>query len=99
MANAGRIYRRTAAGTKAWDTQNSQVPLDYRRVLGLITVEMHGDELRTRLGRYTEAALLEMLADLELRGLVESREDQPESDLDFTGSFNVVDLFAAQQKK
>jgi hypothetical protein len=99
MAMPSRIYRRTEAGRKAWDTQSAQVPLDHRRVLGLIDAEVHSDPLRARLGRYSETELLELLAELELRGLIESQEDVAENDLDFTTSINVADLIAAQNNK
>lgn len=100
MAMPSRIYRRTEAGRKAWDTQSTQVPLDHRRVLGLIDAEVPGDSLKARLGRYySETELLELLAELELRGLIESREDAADNDLDFTTSINVADLMAAQNNK
>lgn len=99
MATAGRIYRRTEAGRKAWDTQNPSVPLEYRRVLGVIATDVHCDSLRATLGRCPEAELLEILAELELRGLIESQEDVAENDLDFTTSINVADLLAAQNRQ
>ena len=95
----GRIYRRTAAGRKAWDTQDSSVPLEYRRVLGLITLDVHSDELRLRLGRYSEAAMLELLAELELLGLIESQPEALEQDLDFTSELNLADIMAAARQK
>lgn len=98
MATPALIYRRTEAGRKAWDTQNTGVPLEYRRVLGAIEADVHCDSLRATLGRYSEAELFELLAELELRGLIESQEDVAENDLDFTRSFNVADLRAAQNK-
>lgn len=98
MPMPGRIYRRTEAGRRAWDMQSTQVPLDHRRVLGLIDAEIHADSLRARLVRYSEPELLEFLAELELRGLVESQEDVAENDLDFTASLNAADLLAAQKK-
>jgi hypothetical protein len=98
MNTPGRIYRRTEAGRRAWDLQNSSVPLEYRRVLGLITTEVHTDELRTRLGRYTEAALNELFTELEHLGYLESRQETPEQDLDFTTSLDLMSLVAAQKK-
>jgi hypothetical protein len=95
----GRIYRRTDAGRKAWDVQDSRVPLDLRRVLGLITQEMHSDEIRRRLGRYSEEALHELLAELELQGLVQSEAEVAEQDLDFTSELNLADIIAAANKK
>lgn len=99
MAKQGRIYRRTEAGRKAWDIQDSRVPLELRRVLGLITIERHSDEIRTRVGGYSEEALHEILADLELRGLVESQPAAAEQDLDFTSELNLADLIAAANKR
>lgn len=94
-----RIYRRTAAGQKAWDTQNPDVPLELRRVLGLIKGELHYDTLRNALSRYSEEGVREMMAELEFRRLVESQESAADQDLDFTHSLNVADLVAAQNKK
>ena len=95
-----RIYRRTAAGQKAWDTQNAQVPLELRRVLGLIKGELHYDTLRNALGaRYSEEGMRELMAELEFQGLVESQETGADRDLDFTTSLNVADLIAAQSAR
>ena len=95
----GRIYRRTEAGRKAWDTQNTSVPLELRRVLGIITLEMHSDEIRVRVGRYTEEGLREVLTELESRGLLESQPEAAEQDLDFTSELNLSDVLAAARKK
>lgn len=92
-----RIYRRTAAGQKAWDTQSVQVPLELRRVLGLIKGELHYDTLRSALGpRYSEEGMRELMAELEFKGLVESQETGADRDLDFTTRLNAADLIAAQ---
>ena len=99
MATPGRIYRRTETGRKAWDTQNAGVPLELRRVLGIITAEMHSDEIRVRVGRYTEDGLREMLTELESRGLLESQPEAAEQDLDFTTELNLADVLAAAGKK
>lgn len=93
MATPGRIYRRTEGGRKAWDTQNPGVPLEYRRILGLMNTDIQCHALRARLGRYSESELLELLAELEQCGLVESVSND---NLDFTGSFKITDLQAAQ---
>jgi hypothetical protein len=99
METLGRLYRRTEAGRKAWDTQNQRVPLEYRRVLGLITAQTHSDEIRRRLDRYTDAEVFELLAELENSGLVESQEIPPVDDLDFTSNLNLADLAAAHQRR
>ncbi len=92
-----RLYSLTEAGRKAWDTQNNRVPLDFRRVLGLIKPETDPRDLRARLG-WSEAAVEEVLKDLERGGLVKSigasaSPDAP--DLDFTDSLKVADIQAA----
>jgi len=99
MATPGRIYRRTEAGRKAWDTQNSSVPLELRRVLGIITADMHSDEIRVRVGRYSADGLRDLLIDLESRGLLESQPEAAEQDLDFTTELNLSEVIAAASKK
>jgi hypothetical protein len=92
-----RLYRRTEAGRKAWETQNDRIPLECRRVLGLIGVDTDPDKLRARLG-FSEAALNEILEELEQQSLVQSIEASLDrTDLDFTGKFSAAEIQAAQQ--
>ena len=90
-----RFYRRTNAGRKAWDTQAADVPLDYRRVLGVVGDESDPNEVRAKLG-WSEYALDEVLEELEQAGLVE-RLETDDSDLDFTGSFSTARLAGAKK--
>jgi hypothetical protein len=90
-----RLYTRTDAGRKAWDTQNGLVALDCRRVLGLLGQGTEPKDLRAKLG-WSESAVNEILEELEQGGLVESIETAP--DLDFTGNFLIADIQAAQQQ-
>lgn len=99
MPSPGRIYRRTAAGRKAWDSQDSNVPLEYRKVLGIISVEVHSDELRARLALHSKAGMLELLAELELLGLIESEPEAAGQNLDFTSDLNLSDIIAAARQK
>lgn len=100
MAESARIYRRTEAGSKAWDLQDARVPLDYRRILGLLQGELHFDSLRNALSaRFSEAALREMLLDLEKRGLVASQAEGEQHDLDFTASLDLRSLAAVHNKR
>jgi hypothetical protein len=93
-----RLYHRTDAGRRAWDTQNSLVPLDCRRVLGFVERDTAPQSISEKLG-WSEAAVSEILAELEAGGLVRSVDTGPDKDaLDFTGSFRVEDLQAAAQK-
>jgi hypothetical protein len=92
MAN-GRLYRRTEAGKAAWLRQDGRVPVEYRRILGLIDdTDTHPDSLRARLVRYCEAEALHLLDELVEQGLLETVEASEHHDLDFTNSFNLADL-------
>jgi DNA-binding MarR family transcriptional regulator len=90
-----RLYRRTDAGRKAWDTQAANVPLDYRRVLGLLGDESDPKDVCARLG-WSESALEEVLEELEQAGMLE-RLETDDTDLDFTGAFSAA-RFAAGKK-
>lgn len=93
-----RLYSRTDAGRRAWDTQNARVPLDCRRVLGFVGQNTAPREIREKLG-WSEAALDDILKELEAGGLVRSVDTGPDKDpLDFTGNFLVADIEAAQQR-
>jgi hypothetical protein len=92
-----RRYRRTDAGRKAWDTQDPQIPLEYRRVLGLVGFDTDPAELRAKLG-WSEIALAEILGELEEQRLVQAIEARADStDLDFTGKLSIAQLQAAQR--
>jgi hypothetical protein len=85
---AGRqLFRRTEAGTAAWQRQDARVPLEYRRLLGLIEGDTHPDDLRARFPSLSEAATARLLDVLVEQKLVEAVEE-----LDFFGSFDLVDL-------
>ena len=90
MANR-RLYRRTKTGTAAWQRQDPSVPLEYRRVLGVIEGDMHPDSFRARLP-FTETGLAELLEDLVGDGYLEAVEAAEGHDLDFTGNFSLADL-------
>jgi hypothetical protein len=90
-----RLYRRTEAGRKVWDTQNSQVALEYRRVLGLLGHDTNPRDLQAKLG-WSAAALQEILDELDDQGLVRWIEaDADRTDLDFTGKLALAELQAA----
>jgi hypothetical protein len=91
MANA-RIYRRSKAGTAAWQRQDPSVPIEYRRLLGLIAGDTHPDNLRARLSGFTIEDTVELLDELVARGLLEAVETAQHQDLDFTGSLNFAAL-------
>lgn len=81
-----------------WDTQNASVPLEYRRVLGLVGHDTDPERIRAALG-YSAPALQDILDELEEQGLVKGVESAPDrTDLDFTGKLNLADLQAAQRQ-
>lgn len=94
-----RLYTRTDAGRRAWDTQNSLVPLDCRRVLGFVEHDTAAEDICAKLG-WSEAAVNDILQELEGGGLVTSVQTAPgKNELDFTGSFRIEDIQAALHKQ
>jgi len=94
-----RLYSRTEAGRRAWDAQSARVPLDYRRVLGLVGQDTDPEEIGAKLG-WSEAAVIEVLKDLEKSGMVKSVGGASRvSELDFTQPLNLEELRAAREKK
>jgi hypothetical protein len=89
---SGRVYRRTKAGTVAWQRQDAGVPLEYRRLLGLIEGDVHPESLRLRFARYSLDETIELLDELVDRGLLEALDAEEQHDLDFTSSLNFSDL-------
>ena len=88
---AKRLYRRTAKGTAVWQRQDPSVPLEFRRILGIIEGDMHPDSMRGRLP-FTEIGLHQLLEELVEEGFVEAVDASESNDLDFTGSLNFSDL-------
>jgi hypothetical protein len=95
IARMALLYRRTEAGRKAWDSENSNVPIDYRRVLGMFVHDTDPREVRAKLG-WSEGALNDVLEELEEKGMLERYETDDRVDLDFTGSFSVAKFDAAR---
>jgi hypothetical protein len=94
-----RLYSLTEAGRRAFEAQSGRVPLDSRRVLGLIKPDTDPRDVCARLG-WSEAAVSEILQELERGGLVKSigasaRPETEAADLDFTDSFRIADIQAA----
>jgi DNA-binding MarR family transcriptional regulator len=94
-----RLYSLTDAGRRAWDAQSSKVPLDSRRVLGLVKQDTDPRDLSRRLG-WSETAVNEILRELEDGGYVRSLgAAQTREDLDFTDSFYLEDIQAAMREQ
>jgi hypothetical protein len=88
---AKRLYRRTAKGTAVWQRQDSRVPLEFRRILGIVDGDMHPDSMRGRLP-FTDIGLHQLLEDLVEAGFLEAVDASESNDLDFTSSLNFSDL-------
>src|SRR5919198_2294074 len=84
MATRGRTYGLTDAGRMAWESQDSSLPPEYRRILWQIETEAHVNVLRGCLREYPDRLLFEWLGELEELGLVESRLAVVDYDLDLT---------------
>ncbi len=84
MAQPGRIYRRTAAGHMAVDTDDRSVPSDYRRILRVIEGDTHRDVVRGCLRQYPDRLIDEWLDEIAEIGLLTSVPDTAKHDLDFT---------------
>ena len=78
------VYSLTAAGTEAASGQ-SDLPLEYRRILGLIGAGGHIDVLRGRLRRFPDRMIQDWLKELEELQMVESRPADKLEDFTFTG--------------
>lgn len=67
MDKLERVYRRTEAGQRAWESQDPALSTEHRKILGLLEDGMHWDEIRQLLRRHAD---LQRLGELELEGLV-----------------------------
>jgi hypothetical protein len=95
---AKRLYRRTGKGTAVWQRQDPSVPLEFRRILGIIDGDMHPDSMRGRLP-FTEVGLTHLLEELVENGFLEAVDAAESHDLDFTGSLNLSDLRKAAARQ
>ena len=86
MATSDYIYRRSAAGQSALET-DTPLAAPLRRVLALIEGQTHSLMVRKLLHDQTESNIAYWLSQLEKLGLVEARPSQIDHHLDFTGSF------------
>jgi len=93
MGTKDRNYRRTAAGQKAWETRDRDVPAEYHRILELVGSGTHSAVLRANFGGHPESHFDEWLANMEELALIESVSHK-EDDLDFTGAFNIAEVRA-----
>jgi two-component system phosphate regulon response regulator PhoB len=81
------VYYLTGGGREAMSAKEreSKLPLDYKRLLGLIELEGHIDVLRGRLRRFPDRLIEEWLKELEELNMVSSRPAGELDDFTFTG--------------
>jgi CheY-like chemotaxis protein len=78
-----RTYRPTQSGRDAWESQDSAVPAEYRRMLWLMEFHGHAGLMRQLLKSYPRHMLDEWLAEMEELGLVEQVAAGAEEERDF----------------
>jgi CheY-like chemotaxis protein len=75
-----RFYRLTAEGRSLWARrENVRMPLDYRRILGLVDYSGHPEVIHSYLARYPGELVDEWLSEFEALRLIESLSDKPQS--------------------
>jgi len=98
MAQGDRIYRRTWAGERAWQTRDPRISPEQQRVLALVDKGVHGAVVRASLQGWSEEDIEDCLTCLERSGAVESVPMVDEDDLDFTGNFQLAAIRAELEK-
>ena len=78
-----RIYRLTKSGRDAWESQDTAVPADYRRLLWLMDFHGHTGLMRKLVRTYPGHILDEWLDELEQLGLIEQVPAGQELERDF----------------
>ena len=84
----GRTYRRTQAGNKAVETQDPNLPVEYRRLLDAIGDGAHEVAVKASLSAHPESDVIEWISLMRELGLIESAPGG-DDDLDFTGTFKL----------
>jgi len=81
------VYSLTTYGSSTLSAQEGEaaVPLEYRRLLGLINAGGHIDVLRGRLRRFTDQMIDEWLRELQDLKLIEAKPADKLDDFTFTG--------------
>ena len=68
---AARSYRLTAAGREAWESQDTAIPADYRRILWMMDMQGQSGVAQALTRLYPRDMLEEWLREMEEIGLVE----------------------------
>ena len=80
MSQEKKFYRLTSEGRSLWSRrENMRLPLDYRRILGLVDFTGHPEVIRSHLARYPGHVVEEWLTEFEALRLIEAISVTPES--------------------
>ena len=71
MSQGGRSYRLTQAGREAWESEDTAVPADYRRLLWMMDFHGHAGVVQGLLRHYPRNILDEWLGEMAELGLIE----------------------------
>ena len=78
-----RFYRLTAEGHSLWSRRNTvRLPLDYRRILGMVDFDGHREVIGAHLARFPAQRVEEWLNEFETLNLIEPAELPEEKTLD-----------------
>jgi CheY-like chemotaxis protein len=73
MAVQRKFFRLTSAGRSLWATRRKvPLPLEYRRILGLVDYAGHVEVIHSELARYPRKVVDEWLSEFEAKGLIEA---------------------------
>ena len=73
MSQPKKFYRLTAEGRSLWGRRNKlPLPLDYRRILGLVDFSGHPEVIRSHLARHPALVVEKWLSEFEAMRLIES---------------------------
>lgn len=84
MAERARTFRLTSAGRSAWESQDTAIPEDYRRILWLMDFHGQDDVVGQLLRRYPRNVLDEWLTEMEDLGLIEPSAEGEEGGSTFS---------------
>jgi CheY-like chemotaxis protein len=80
LSQEKKFYRLTSEGRSLWARrQNVRLPLDYRRILGLVDFAGHPEVIRSYLGRFPGPVVDQWLTEFEALRLIESISATPQS--------------------
>jgi CheY-like chemotaxis protein len=98
LAEAERIFKVTAAGREAWESQDVAVPAEYRRMLWMMDFQGHAGVIGDLLRRYPKHMLDDWLAEMEELGLIEETQDRAVGDTHPAFSARNADLTISMER-